>query len=169
MTDARKALHDQVEQTREEEIDSLADFIKRFLHPSASSTSQRVVFEPLPPGSNTAAEIEQRRQHALAQHKASQMEMIARSLGSTRTRLGIDLNKMAEGLRSWSASRDNAEFMCSWIEGRVLNRLSMFHLTKERVVTFERFEVSATRKELLYKIRILTPNADSERALTVPV
>lgn len=170
MTDQRKALHDQVEQAREEDIDCLVGFISRFLRPLESPASQRIVFEPMPPGSKAAAEIEEQRQHALARLKARQSEMITRSIGDTVTRLGIDLNEIGEGPCSWSASGGkSANFTCSWFEGRVFNRLSMFHLKEQQVVTFERCHISETQPELIYKVRVLTPIADLEKELTVPI
>ena len=83
MTDQRKALHDQVEQAREEDIDFLVDLINRFLHPLESPASQSIVFDPVPPGSKAAAEIEEQRQHALSRFRARKSEMIARFIGDT--------------------------------------------------------------------------------------
>jgi hypothetical protein len=170
MTDRRKELHDQVEQTRERDIERLVDFINRFLRPSESHTSQRIVFEPVPPGSKAAAEIEKQRQHALARRRASRSEMLARSLGATVTRLGIDLNNITEGSCSWSGSGDkSSEFTCSWFEGRRFTRLGMFHVNEQQVVTSERCHVSETPPELTYKVRVLTPTGDAEKELTVPI
>jgi len=170
MTDERKALHDQVEQTREEDIDDLVGLINRFLRPRESSPSPGIVFEPVPRGSKAAAEIEEQRQAAVARLRARQFEMITRSIGHAVTRLGIDLNKIGEGLRSWSRSGgESAAFTCSWFEERVFNRLSMFHLKELQVVTFERCRISETQPELIYKVRVLTPIADLEKELTVPI
>lgn len=170
MTDQRKELHDQVEQTREEDIEGLVDLINRFLHPPESPPSQRIVFEPVPPGSKAAPEIGEKRPHALARIRASRSEMMARSIGVTVTRLGIDLNSITEGFCSWSGSGDkSSEFTCSWFEGRVFKRLSMFHVNQQQVVTFERCHVSETRPELIHKVRVLTPTADLEKELTVPI
>ena len=163
MTDRRKALHDQVEQTREEDLDYLIDLVNRFLHPSDSPAPQRIVFEPIPPGSRAAAEIEGQRQQALAGIKARQLEMITLSLGETVTRLGINLNRIGGAIRSSSASSGkSANFTCSWLEARVSNRLSMFYLKEQQVVTFERCHISETQPELIYKVRVLTPTADLE-------
>src|SRR5689334_8422970 len=154
MTDQRKELHDQVQQTPEEDIEDLVGLINRFLHPSESPSSQRIVFEPVPPGTKAASEIEEKRRHALARIKASRSEMIARSIGATVTRLGIDLNDMTEGPCNWSGSGDKSlEFTRSWFEGRVFNRLSMFHINEQQVVTLERCHVSETRPELIHKVR----------------
>ena len=60
--DERKNLHDQVEQVRVEDIDYLADLINRFLHPSESPVSEGITFDPIPPESITAAELEEQRQ-----------------------------------------------------------------------------------------------------------
>jgi len=170
MTDQRKALHYQVEQAREEDIDPLVDLINRFLHPLESPASQQIVFDPVPPGSKAAAEIEEQRQQALARHSARQAEMITRSIGDTVTRLGIDLNKIGEGRCSWSASRGKSgSFTCSWFEGVVFNRLSTFYLKEQQVVTFERCYISEAQPELIYKVRVLTPIADLEKELTVPI
>lgn len=167
---AKERLHDQVEQAREEDIDCLAELMDRFLHPLESPASQRIVFEPVPPGSKAAAEIEEQRQHALARLRASQSEMITRYIGDTVTRLGIDLNKIGEVPCSWSASGGkSADFTCSWFVGRVFNRLSMFHLKEQQIVTFEQCHISETQPELIYKIRVLTPIADLEKELTLPI
>jgi len=96
MTDQRKALHDQVEQVREEDIDYLLGLLDRFLHPSESPASQGIFFDPLPPGSKAAGEIEEQRQHVLAQLRARQSEMITRFIGDALPRLGIDLDKIGE-------------------------------------------------------------------------
>jgi hypothetical protein len=170
VTDQRKALHDQVEQTLEEDIDCLVDFINRFLHPLESPESQRIVFEPVPPGSKAAAEIEEQRQQALAQLNVEQLDRISGLIGDTVIRLGIDLNKIGEGFRrSSSAGGMSPNFTCSWFEGRLFNRLSMFYLKEQQVVTFERCHISETQPELIYKVRVLTPIADIEKKLTVPI
>lgn len=170
MTDQRKALHDQVEQTREEDIGFLIDLINRFLHPSKSAASQRIVFDPIPPGSKSAAEIEEQRQHGLAGLSARQSELITRYIGDKVARLGIDLNKIGEAPGGWSASGGkSASFACSWFEGRVCNRLSTFHVKEQQVTTFERCHISETRPELIYRVRVLTPIADLEKELTVPI
>jgi hypothetical protein len=170
MTDQRKALHDQIEQTPEEDLDRLVGLISSFLHPQESPPSQGIVFEPVPAGSKRAAEVERQRQEALARHRARQSEMIARSIGDTLPRLGIDLNKIEEGLCGWSASGLKlANFTCTWFEGRVFNRLNMFHLKEQKVVTLERCHISETQPELVYKVRVLTPIADGGKELTVPI
>lgn len=170
MTDQRKELHNQVEQSREEDIGVLVGFIKRFLHPSESPSSQQMVSEPVPPGSNAAHEIEERRQQALARIRVSRSEMIARSLGATVTRLEIELNDITEGACSWSDSSDKpSEFTCSWFDGRAFNRLSMFHVDEQQVVTFEQSHVSEARSELIHNVRVLTPTADSKKELVVPI
>lgn len=171
MTGERKSLHDQVEQVREEDIDYLAHLINRFLHPSESPVSQGIVFDPVPPGSIIAAEIEEQRQQALAQLRESQSEMITRSIGRTAlTRLGIDPNKIGEDRCSWSSSGGkSANFSASWFEGRIFNRLGMFHLKEQQVVTFERSHISETEPELIYKVRVLTPMGDLEKELTVSI
>ena len=162
MTDERKALHDQVEQVREEDIDHLVDFINRFLNPSEwSGTSAGIVFHPVPPGSKAAAEIEKQRPHAQSQFRAKQSEMIARSIGDAVTRLGIDLDNIAEASYGSSTLRGKlVDFSSSWFVGRVFNRLSMFYLKEQQVVTFERCHISETQSELIYKVRVLTPIAD---------
>jgi hypothetical protein len=170
MNNQRKALHDQVEQTREEDIDPLVGLIDRFLHPSESPASGRIVFEPVPPGSQAAAEIEEQRRQVLARHRAEKSEMIIRSFGDTVTRLGIDLNEIGEGPCGWSASGGKlAHASCSWFVGRVFNRLSMFYLKEQQVVTFERCHISETQPELIYKVRVLTPSDGLEKELTVPI
>jgi hypothetical protein len=171
MTDQRKSLHDQVERVREEDIDYLADLITRFLHPAESPESQGIVFDPVPPGSITGAEIEEQRQQALAQLRASQSEMITRSIGRTAiTRLGIDPSKIGEGRCSWSSSGGkSANFTASWFEGRIFNRLGTFHLKEPQVVTFERAHISERERELIYKVRVLTRIGDLEKEVTVSI
>lgn len=170
MTDQRKALHHQVEETREEDIDFLVDLVDRFLHPLKSPASQRIVFDQIPPGSKAAAEIEEQRQHGLARLRARQSGMITRYIGDTVTRLGIDLNKIGEASGSWSAfGGKSAGFTCSWFEGRVSNRLTTFHLKEQQIVSFQRCHISETQPEMIYKVRVLTPIADLEKELTVPI
>jgi hypothetical protein len=170
MTDQRKALHDQVEQTREEDIDRLVGFINRFLHPLESPESEGIVFDLMPPGFEAAAEIEQQRQDELAQLKARQAEMITRFIGDTVTRLRIDLNNIGQASCGWSASRGKTtDFTCRWFEGRVCNCLSMFLLKEQQIVTFERCHISETKPELIYHVRLLTPIADLEKELTVAI
>ena len=170
MNEQRRALHDQVEQVSEEEIDRLVGLINRFLHPLASPAPPRIVFKPVSPGSKAAAEIEEQRQQALARLRAERSEMITRSIGETVTRLGIDLSKIGEGPCGWQASGAKPEyFTCNWFEGRVFNRVSTFHLKERQVVTFERCHLSETQPELIYKVRVLTAAGDVEKELTVPI
>lgn len=96
--------------------------------------------------------------------------MITGSIGDALTRLGIDLNKIGEVGGSWSTSGGElANFTYTWFEGRVFNRLSMFRLKDRQVVTFERCHIAGTQPELMYKVRVLTPSADAEKELTVPI
>lgn len=96
--------------------------------------------------------------------------MITRYIGDTVTRLEIDLNRIGEGRGSWFASGGkSADFSCSWFEGRVFNRLGVFHLKQQQVVTFERCHISEPQPELIYTVRVLTPIADVEKELTVPI
>ena len=170
MADQRRTLHDQVEQTPEEDIDYLLGLISRFLHLPESSASQQIVFEPVPPGSKTADEMKEQRQQVLDRLRARRSEMITRAMGDTVTRLGIDLNKIGEGSMSWSGSAGKSEyFTCSWFEGPLFNRLSMFRVKERRVVTLERCHISKTQPELAYKVRILTPIADVGKELAVPI
>jgi len=170
MVDERKALHDQVEQVREDDIDRLIDLINRFLNPSESPASRGIVFDPVPSGSKAAAKTEKQRQHALSQLRARQSEMISQSIGDTMTRLGIDLDNICEASSSSSTVHGNlAAFASSWFVGRVFNRLSTFYLKEQQVVTFERCHISETKPELIYKVRVLTPIADLEKEITVPI
>ena len=171
MTDERKALHDQLEQTREEDIDRLVDFIGRFLHPLESPASEQLIFDPVPPGSKRSTEIDEQWQQAMSHLWAKQSEMITRSVGSTTvTRLGIDPNRIGKDRCGWSASGgESANFTATWFEGRVFNRLGMFHLKQQQVVTFERCHISETPPELIYKVRLLTAGADAEKELRVPI
>lgn len=96
--------------------------------------------------------------------------MITRHIGDAVARLGIDLNKIAEAPCSWSAlGGKSAGFMCSWLEGRVFNRLSMSQLKGQQLVTFERCHLLETQSEVIYKVRLVTPLADLEKELTVPI
>jgi len=45
----------------------------------------------------------------------------------------------------------------------------MFYLKEQQVVTFERCHILETEPELIYKARVLTPIADLEKELTVPI
>jgi hypothetical protein len=93
------------------------------------------------------------------------------------TRLGIDLDKIGEGCsgcftfggEAGTSVGKPAEFTRSWSEGRVFNRLSMFRLMGQQVVSFERCHISETQPELIYKIRVLTPVAEVEKQITVPI
>jgi len=86
------------------------------------------------------------------------------------TRLAIDLNTIGEDYCSSSTSDGKSEyFTCRWFDGRLFDRLSTFHLKQQQVVTFERCQVSETRPELFYNVRVLTPSDDLQKELTVPV
>ncbi len=170
MTDQRKALHDQVEETLEVDVDRLVEFVNRFLHPAESAGPETMVFERMPPGFAAAPEIERQRQEALANIRATQSEMIARVAGDAITRLGIDLNKIQT--TAWGCSEQRGQttsFECRWFEGPVSNCLSMFRLKEEKIVTFEQCHLSEGRSELIYKVRVLTPNAETEKKLTVAI
>ncbi|MFL6451116.1 MAG: hypothetical protein ACJ746_26070 [Bryobacteraceae bacterium] len=171
MIDERKVLHDQVEQVREDDIDRLEDLINRFLHPSLeSSESAGIVFEPVPPESEMAAKIEKQRQRYLSRDRVRQRQMIRQSIGDTVTRLAIDLNDIDQVTYSSSTAYRKLEaFSSSWFVGRVFNRLSTFYLKDQQVVTFERCHISETEPELIYKVRVLTSIADSEKEITVPI
>ena len=96
--------------------------------------------------------------------------MITRFIGDTMTRLGIDLEKIGEASYSSSTLRGKSvAFTSSWFVGRVFNRLSMFYLKEQQVVTFERCHISETEPKLIYKVRVLTSIADLEKELTVPI
>lgn len=167
-SEQRKALHDQVEQIPDPDIDDLVRLISAFLHPSEPDTSRRITFRPIPPGSKTAAEIEQQRQQALADLRARQSDFIARSIGDGIKRLRIDLNKVVEGSTSSYGSGDaSGELTCTWLEEGVFNRLGMFHLENERILTLESCHIAGREPDLIYKVRVLTKLTDLERELTV--
>lgn len=169
-SEQRKALHEQVEQVHDRDIDHLVRLMRAFLHPSEPDTSHRITFRRIPPGSKAAAEIEQQRQQALAALKARQSEIITRSVGDGIKRLRIDLNKVVGGSSSWSGSGDAAgELTCNWLEEGVFNRLGMFHLENQRILTLERCHVAGRDAELVYNLRVLTQLTDLERELTVPL
>ncbi len=96
--------------------------------------------------------------------------MVARLIGPAIARLGLDLNNIADGPCSWSKSGDNSEqFTCGWLAEQVFRRVRMFRIRKQRVVTFETCHMSETQAELTYKVRVLTPTADLEKELTLPI
>jgi hypothetical protein len=113
--------------------------------------------------------MERQRQQILDGLRASESDKIRSAIGHEVSRLGIDLNQIGQGASSWSGSRDQSEeFTRSWREGRVFNRLSMFHIKEQKIVMLERCYFTETQPDLIYKVRVLTPLAEAEKDLTVP-
>ncbi len=55
-----------------------------------------------------------------------------------------------------------------WCDGPVFCRLNTFHVENHEIITFEKATISDSGSELIYKVRVLTANADSEAELNIP-
>jgi hypothetical protein len=175
MRDYRQTLHELVEQAPEEDLPQLVDLMKRFLHPLDFPLQGEVItFVPKEPGTPASEpdEIEQRRRTLLWEaHSGSRWNQLVRQQRRRAVeRLGLDLESlgMPRGGGSSGGSNDTVEQWSDWQAGSRRHRLRTFYLQGQEVITFERAQVSETGSELIYTLRVLTPNGEAEGEVRLP-
>lgn len=165
MSDRRKALHDLIEEAREEDLPLLGELVARFQRPHDF---------PLQPVSTASLQTgpPRRRQELIleAHMRARSAHLERRHTASTAKRLGIDSAriKFAAGGSSIGEG-DSVEITRHWSEGSAFCRLNTFHVESQEIITFDKANISNSGSEVIYKLRVLTANAESETDLNVPL
>lgn len=89
---------------------------------------------------------------------------------NTAKRLGIDSTRIDCAAGSGSmGDGDSVEMTRYWSEGSAFCRLNTFHVEDQEIITFDKAEISESGSEVIYKLRVLTPIAESEADLNVPL
>jgi len=89
---------------------------------------------------------------------------------NTAKRLGIEPAQIEfAGGGSSIGSGDLVEMTRHWSEGSVYCRLNTFHVENQEIITFDKAKISNSASELIYKLRALTANAESETDVNVPL
>ena len=165
MSDRRKALHDLIEEARDEDLPLLRELVARF---------QRPLDFPLQPVSAVSPQTEsvRRRQELIeeAHMRARSTHFERQHIANTAKRLGIEPARIEfAGGGGSSGSSDSVEMTRYWSEGSVYCRLNTFHVENQEIITFDKAKISNSGSELIYKLRVLTANAESETDVNVPL
>ena len=164
MSDRRKALHDLIDEAREEDLQLLRELRTRFqrpfefpLQPASTSSPQP---EPELRGQGLIMEAHMHARHAHLERQHT---------GNTAKRLGIDPAGIEFATGGGSIGKGDAVQMTRhWSEGSAYCRLNTFHVENQEIITFGKAEISDSGPELIYKLRVLTENAESETDVHVP-
>ncbi len=165
MSDQRKALHDLIEEAREEDLPSLGELVARFQRPLDFP------LQPIPTASLQTGPARRRQELILeAQGAARGSHVFRQHNANTAKRLGIDPALIEFGAGSGSIGEgDSVEISRQWPEGPAFYRLNTFHLESQEIITFDKAEISNAGSEVVYKLRVVTANAESETDLNVPL
>jgi hypothetical protein len=176
MTDRRQALHDLVEETREEDLPLLRELVGRFQRPLefpvqavGSPVSEAGVVSTR---SSDETNMEQRRQDlVLEAHMQARMSHLNEAhIAKVAKRLDLDPRWIAvAGGGASIGEGDAVEISRHWFDGTAFIRLNTFYLEQQQIITFEKAEISNAGPDVIYKVRVLTPNADAEAQLNLSI
>lgn len=165
MSDQRKKLHDLIEEAREEDLPLLGELVARFQRPldfplrSVSTDSLQTG-----PARRRQELILEAHMHARSTHLERQ------HTANTANRLGIDPARIKFAAGGGSIGEgDSVEMNRHWSDGSAVYRLNTFHVEGQEIITFDKAEISNSGPEVIYKLRVLTANAESETDLNVPI
>jgi hypothetical protein len=165
MSDRRKALHDLIEEAREEDLPLLRELIARFQRPldfplqPVSTASPQTGLGRRQQELTMEAHLDARRTHLQRQHTTN-----------TAKRLGIDPRRIECAAGGGSIGEgESVEMTRYWSEGSAFYRLNTFHLENQEIITFDKAKISDSGSEVVYKLRVLTAKTESETDLNVPL
>ena len=165
MSDRRKALHDWIDEAREEDLPLLGELVARFQRP-LDFLSQPVSI------ASAQSEAARRRQELILEaHMHARWAHLERQhIANTAKRLGIDSARIEFAAGGSSGGEgDSLEMTRHWSEGSASCRLNTFHIENQEIVTFDKANISNSGSELTYKLRVLTASAESETDVSVPL
>ena len=165
MSDQRKALHDLIEEAQDEDLPLLAELVARFQRPLDFALRPVDTASP-------QDELERRRQELIVEaHSHARWTHLERQHNAnTAKRLGIDSTRIACAAGGGSmGDGDSVEITRHWSEGSAFCRLNTFHVENHEIITFDKAKISDSGSEVIYKLRVLTPIAESEADLNVPL
>ena len=165
MSDRRKALHDLIEEAPEGDLPFLRELLSRF---------QRPLDFPLQPVSAASPQTASARRW---QDLILEADLHARytflereHTATTARRLGIDPARIEFAAGGGSSGGGGLGSMTRhWSEDSALCHLNTFHVVNQEIITFDKAKVSDSGSEVIYKLRVLTANAESETDLNVPL
>lgn len=161
MTDRKKALHDLIEQAREEDLPLLGELVARFQRP-LEFPLQTVNTASLQTGL-----VRRRQELILEAHRLAERTHLERQhTAKTAKRLGLDAARMEFAAGSGSIG-GAVKMTRHWSEGSTYCRVNTFHVENQEIITFDRAQISNSGSELIYTLRVLTPKAESETDLNV--
>lgn len=165
MSDRSKELHDLIEEAREEDLPLLCELVARFQRPL------EYALQPVGAASPQTGPAERRQELILEAHMHARSTHLNRQhIANTAKRLGIDPKRIEFAAGGGSIGEgDVVEMTRHWPEGSAFCRLNTFHVENQEIITFDRAEISNSGSELIYKLRVLTANAESETSLNVPL
>ena len=165
MSDRRKALHDLIEEVREEDLPLLGELVARFQRPLDFP------LQPLSTASPQTGPARRREELILEAHMHARSTHLERQhTANTAKRLGIDPARIKFAAGGGSIGEgDSVEMTRHWSEGSAFCRLNTFHVENQEIITFDQADISDSGSEVIYKLRVLTANAESETSLDVPL
>lgn len=165
MSNRRKALHDLIEEALEEDLLLLGELVARFQHPLD------VPLQPASTASLQTGSARGRQELILEAHMHARSTHLERQhIAKTAKRLGIDPARIEFAAGGGSIVKgDSVEITRHWSEGSAFCRLNTFHLESQEIITFDKTSISNFGSEVVYNLRVLTANGESETDLNVPL
>lgn len=165
MSDRRKALHDLIEEAREEDLPLLGELVARFQRPLDFP------LEPVNTASPQTGPARRRQELILEAHLHARSTHLERQhTANTAKRLGIDPVRIEFAAGGGSIGNgDSVKMTRHWSEGSAFCRLNTFQVENQEIITFDKAKISDSGSEVIYKLRVLTANAESETDLNVPL
>ena len=164
MSDQRSALNQLIEEAREEDLPSLRELLSRFQAP--------LDFPLQPPATRSLqSDAQQARQELIlgAHMRARWAHLERQHTARIAKRLRIDPERIEYSAGGGSTGENGAVDMTRyWSEESTVCHLNTFSVDNHEIITFDRAGVSESGAELNYKVRVLTPDAESEADFNVP-
>src|SRR5690242_3367164 len=138
MSNRRKALHDLIEEAREQDLPLRGELIARFQRPLDFP------WQPVSTASPETGPARRRQELILEAHMHARSTHLERQhTAKTANRLGIDPARIefAAGGASLGGG-DAVQMTRHWSEGSAFCRLNTFHLENQEIITFDKANIS---------------------------
>lgn len=131
MSNRKKALHDLIDETREEDLPALGELVARFQHPLDFA------LRPVNTASSQDEPVRRRQELIVEAHSHARWTHLERQHNAnTAKRLGIDSTRIGCAAGSGSmGDGDSVEMTRHWSEGSALCRLNTFHVENQEIIT----------------------------------
>jgi hypothetical protein len=163
MSSNRELLHDLIERAQDEDLGVLRDLIVGQQNPQDSALESELVFRPSR-GADSAGPEPPR------SIPVDWTEMFRTHVARVAERLELEAGDVEFAAGGGSGGADGTITMDrNWRKEETHYRLHTFHLEGTELITLDQSLFSDSGSRLSYKLRILTPRAESSIELNVPL